>query len=52
MVPGGLEVLERKCQLESQHPRMGGFYLQIIDDTRHALDLVADGARNILENTN
>lgn len=51
MVPGGLEVLERPCQFETQGYSREGFYLQIIDDTRDTLDLVADGARNILTKT-
>jgi hypothetical protein len=48
MVPGGLEVLERKDQLDVQTKEGEDCYLQIIDNTGHTLDLVANGAGNIL----
>lgn len=49
MVPGGFEVLERRSQFDARHHGREAFYLQIIHDTGDTLDLVADGARNILE---
>jgi hypothetical protein len=48
-VPGGLEVLERKVSSRLERKRGGDFYLQVIDNTGHTLDLVADSARDILE---
>ena len=42
MVPGGLEVLEERVSL-SLKARVDGRDLQVINNTRHAVNLVANG---------
>lgn len=50
MVPGGFEVLQNSCQLEARDFRDGALvYVQVIDNTRHTIYLIANSARNILK---